>query len=311
MEQRSKRKGGKSRTVALKAEEESPKAATSRKDKGKALFTKSDTESSSSESDDDSDSESLPETDADEEMMKLCALMKNFRRFEGRGGKSDRGNYTNVKCYNCGEKGHISPDCKKVKGDKGKALVTKQKSWIDTSDTESEENYALMANADEESAESSSETAETKLVNFGKPLVFAEFTDYHSLSSLAFDLGAAGTPNMKICVVGAGTTSIFDNVAHSSKQILDIAFAPSKAIGKVLALELPHTGNRKCTVLYPASVKASSEIGKTCIEVIRQKFDLLLYEPMLAQVLLLDEVTLDLDVVARMDLLDFFKTECE
>ncbi|KAL8088815.1 hypothetical protein AgCh_038556 [Apium graveolens] len=100
-------------------------------------------------------SESLPETDADEEMMKLCALMvkgitkiayrkfrkgkkfsrkgtssdkKNFRRSEGRGGKSDRGDYTNVKCYNCGEKGHISPDCKKVKGDKGKALVTKQKS---------------------------------------------------------------------------------------------------------------------------------------------------------------------------------------
>ncbi|KAL8126347.1 hypothetical protein AgCh_013586 [Apium graveolens] len=189
MEQRSKRKGGKSRIVALKAEEESPKAATSRKDKGKALLTKSDTESSSSESDDDSDSESLPETDADEEMMKLCALMvkgitkiayrkfrkgkkfsrkginsdkKNFRRSEGRGGKSDRGDYTNVKCYNCGEKGHISPDCKKVKGDKGKALVTKQKNWTDTSNSESEENYALMANADKESAESSSETAETK-----------------------------------------------------------------------------------------------------------------------------------------------------
>ncbi|KAL8120799.1 hypothetical protein AgCh_017833 [Apium graveolens] len=189
MEQRSKRKGGKSRTVALKAEEESPKAATSRKDKVKALFTKSDTESSNSESDDDSDSESLPETDADEEMMKLCALMvkgitkiaykkfrkgkkfsrkgtssdkKSFRRSEGRGGKSDRGDYTNVKCYNCGEKGHISPDCKKAKGDKGKALVTKQKSWTDTSDSESEKNYALMANADKESAESSSEAAETK-----------------------------------------------------------------------------------------------------------------------------------------------------
>ncbi|KAL8145131.1 uroporphyrinogen-III synthase, chloroplastic [Apium graveolens] len=71
---------------------------------------------------------------------------------------------------------------------------------------------------------------------------------------------AAGTPNVKICVVGAGTASIFDNVAHSSKQILDIAFTPSKATGKVLASELPHTGNRKCTVLYPASAKASSEI---------------------------------------------------
>ncbi|KAL8118401.1 hypothetical protein AgCh_016070 [Apium graveolens] len=190
MEQRSKRKGGKSRTVALKAEEEFPKAASSKKDKGKALFKKSDTESSSSKSDDDSDFESLPETNADEEMMKLYALMvkgitkiayrkfrkgkkfsrkgissdkKNFRRSEGRGGKSDRGDYTNVKCYNCGEKGHISPDCKKVKGDKGKALVTKQKSWTDTSNSESEENYALMENADKESAESSSEAAETKV----------------------------------------------------------------------------------------------------------------------------------------------------
>ncbi|KAL8135197.1 hypothetical protein AgCh_010019 [Apium graveolens] len=190
MEQRSKRKGGKSRTIALKAEEESPKTATSRKDKGKALFTKYDTESSSSKSDDDSESKSLPETDADEEMMKLCALMlkgitkiayrkfrkgkkfsrkgtssdkKNFRKSEGRGGKSDRGDYTNVKCYNCGEKGHISPDCKKVKSDKGKALITKKKSWTDTSDSESEENYALMANADKASAESSSEAAELKV----------------------------------------------------------------------------------------------------------------------------------------------------
>lgn len=29
------------------------------------------------------------------------------------------------------------------------------------------------------------------------------------------------------------------------------------------------------------------------------------------QVLLLDEVTIDLDVVARMDLLEFFKEECD
>ncbi|KAL8108495.1 hypothetical protein AgCh_024806 [Apium graveolens] len=162
MEQRSMRKGGKSRTVALKAEEESPKAATSRNDKGKALFIKSDTESSSSESDDDSDSESLPETDVDEEMMKLCSLMVKgitkiaYRKFR-KGNKFSRTGTS-----------HISPDCKKVKGDKGKALVTKKKSWTDTSDSESEENYVLMANADKASAdkasaESSSEAAETKV----------------------------------------------------------------------------------------------------------------------------------------------------
>ncbi|CAK9159172.1 unnamed protein product [Ilex paraguariensis] len=71
---------------------------------------------------------------------------------------------------------------------------------------------------------------------------------------------AAGTPNVKVGVVGAGTASIFEEVAQSSKQYLDIAFAPSKAIGKVLASELPKHGNKKSTVLYPASAKASSEI---------------------------------------------------
>lgn len=71
---------------------------------------------------------------------------------------------------------------------------------------------------------------------------------------------AAGTPSVKIGVVGAGTASIFDNVTHSSKHFLAIAFVPSKATGKVLALELPNNGNKKCTVLYPASAKASNEI---------------------------------------------------
>ncbi|WMV25908.1 hypothetical protein MTR67_019293 [Solanum verrucosum] len=55
--------------------------------------------------------------------------------------------------------------------------------------------------------------------------------------------------------------SIFDEAVQSSKQYLDVAFAPSKATGKVLALELPKNGNDKCTVLYPASAKASTDIG--------------------------------------------------
>ncbi|KAL8088615.1 hypothetical protein AgCh_038406 [Apium graveolens] len=187
MEQRSKRNGRKSRTVAFVAEEEIPKEAASKKGKGKALITKSDTESSSSDRDDDSETESISEIDPDEEMMKLCALMvkgitkiayrkfrrgkkfsrkgassdkKGFRKSEGKGGKSDIGDYSNVKCYNCGEKGHISPDCRKGKSDKGKALVTKKKSWSDASDSEDEENYALMANAD-----SSSDTADLKITD--------------------------------------------------------------------------------------------------------------------------------------------------
>ncbi|KAK9023263.1 hypothetical protein V6N11_003488 [Hibiscus sabdariffa] len=67
---------------------------------------------------------------------------------------------------------------------------------------------------------------------------------------------AAGTPSVRIGVVGAGTASIFKNL----KQSLDVAFSPSKATGKVLASELPKDGNKRCTVLYPASVKASNEI---------------------------------------------------
>ncbi|CAI0465252.1 unnamed protein product [Linum tenue] len=79
----------------------------------------------------------------------------------------------------------------------------------------------------------------------------------------------AGTPKIKIAVVGAGTASIFEGVIQSSNQLLDIAFSPSKgsewivvllATGKVLAAELPDCGNGRCTVLYPASAKASTEI---------------------------------------------------
>ncbi|XVE55938.1 hypothetical protein DITRI_Ditri03aG0197300 [Diplodiscus trichospermus] len=70
----------------------------------------------------------------------------------------------------------------------------------------------------------------------------------------------AGTPSVRIGVVGAGTASIFNDLKLSSKQLLDVAFASSKATGKVLASELPKDSNKRCTVLYPASVKASNEI---------------------------------------------------
>ncbi|XP_020534877.1 uroporphyrinogen-III synthase, chloroplastic isoform X2 [Jatropha curcas] len=71
---------------------------------------------------------------------------------------------------------------------------------------------------------------------------------------------AAGSPNVNIGVVGAGTASIFNEVMQSSGQVLDISFTPSKATGKVLASELPKSENKTCTVLYPASAKASNEI---------------------------------------------------
>lgn len=39
------------------------------------------------------------------------------------------------------------------------------------------------------------------------------------------------------------------------------------ATGKVLALELPKHGNEKCTVLYPASAKASHDIGMCFVSI--------------------------------------------
>ncbi|XP_062024948.1 uroporphyrinogen-III synthase, chloroplastic isoform X1 [Rosa rugosa] len=71
---------------------------------------------------------------------------------------------------------------------------------------------------------------------------------------------AAGTPTVKVGVVGAGTASVFEQVLQSSKNSLSLAFVPSKATGKVLASELPKNRKDKCTVLYPASAKAGNEI---------------------------------------------------
>ncbi|XP_038715225.1 uroporphyrinogen-III synthase, chloroplastic isoform X2 [Tripterygium wilfordii] len=71
---------------------------------------------------------------------------------------------------------------------------------------------------------------------------------------------SAGNPNVRVGAVGAGTASIFQEVMQSSKQSLHVAFMPSKATGKVLASELPKNGNGKCTVLYPASMRAGNEI---------------------------------------------------
>ncbi|KAL6548824.1 hypothetical protein OROHE_008669 [Orobanche hederae] len=83
---------------------------------------------------------------------------------------------------------------------------------------------------------------------------------------------AAGTPKVRVGVVGSGTASVFQKIQSSLKQNLNVDFAPSKvleekvtlrlisAIGKVLAAELPDLGHSRCTVLYPASSKASNEI---------------------------------------------------
>lgn len=76
---------------------------------------------------------------------------------------------------------------------------------------------------------------------------------------------AAESPNVQIGVVGSGTASVFQNIKQSNDTLLKIGFLPSKATGAVLATELPKS-REGCTVLYPASVKASGEIERSLSE---------------------------------------------
>ncbi|CAL5006436.1 unnamed protein product [Urochloa decumbens] len=71
---------------------------------------------------------------------------------------------------------------------------------------------------------------------------------------------AAGSPKVRVAVVGAGTARVFDEVSQLDHQSLEVAFSPSKAMGKILASELPRGSESTCKVLYPASAKASHEI---------------------------------------------------
>jgi uroporphyrinogen-III synthase len=70
----------------------------------------------------------------------------------------------------------------------------------------------------------------------------------------------AGFPKARIAVVGTGTGQVFDNVQEGRDQ-LQVAFTPSKANAKVLAAELPKHNERDSQVLYPASLKASNDLG--------------------------------------------------
>ncbi|PIN19099.1 Uroporphyrinogen-III synthase [Handroanthus impetiginosus] len=70
----------------------------------------------------------------------------------------------------------------------------------------------------------------------------------------------AGTPKVRVGVVGDGTARVFEKIVPSAKQNLNMAFIPSKATARVLAAELPNCGNSRCTVLYPASARASNDI---------------------------------------------------
>ncbi|KAK1383847.1 hypothetical protein POM88_021582 [Heracleum sosnowskyi] len=180
IEQRNKRSGKKTKSVALKVEEKHVKKESSRKKaKGKALVIKSDSESSNYDDGSNTDDEASDSEDDEEEMMKMAALMVktfkkmgfknfkkgkrfsrrdsnsdkiNFRKSDGRDTKSGKKDKSEIQCYKCKEMGHYAPECKKGKSEK--ELITKSKDWADTSDSDEGVNYALVATVKDE-AESS------------------------------------------------------------------------------------------------------------------------------------------------------------
>ena len=52
-----------------------------------------------------------------------------------------------VKCFNCDGIGHYANKCRKPKANKGggRALITTNRDWLDESDSDEEQSYALMA----------------------------------------------------------------------------------------------------------------------------------------------------------------------
>ena len=170
IEQRNRRSSKKTKSIALKVEEKPiKKESTKKKAKEQALVLKS--ESESLNSDDDSNSDEASDSEDDEEqMMQMAALMvktfkkmgfnnfkkgkrfsrrnsnsdrQSFRKSDGRDTKSNKKDKSDIQCYRCKEMGHYAPECKKGKTEK--ALISQGKDWADTSDSDEEVNYALMA----------------------------------------------------------------------------------------------------------------------------------------------------------------------
>eukprot|EP00271_Cylindrocystis_brebissonii_P018616 TRINITY_DN5371_c0_g1_i1.p1 TRINITY_DN5371_c0_g1~~TRINITY_DN5371_c0_g1_i1.p1 ORF type:complete len:366 (-),score=62.04 TRINITY_DN5371_c0_g1_i1:296-1393(-) len=75
--------------------------------------------------------------------------------------------------------------------------------------------------------------------------------------------GKAGRPAVRVAAVGGGTGEVLSGArgGRSEDTALSVSFVPSIATGKVLAEELPRLGEND-RVLYPASVKAGSDLEK-------------------------------------------------
>lgn len=172
LQQRKNRKNVKTKSVALNVETKAVKikeqSSSASKGKGKAVLVK---ESSESESEANSDVNSDDES-TDSDMMEMVAMIvkgfkkmkyRKFRKqgnFQKKSGESenrerykkreDRDGKTfdksKVKCYKCNKMGHFATECRSKEA--AKALITSNKDWMDSSDSEEETSYALMANTD-------------------------------------------------------------------------------------------------------------------------------------------------------------------
>ena len=201
VQQKKQARDAKAKPVALTVESEEEEAAdiplpkVEKKKSSKKALTAQLEESESDESIDSDSADS--ETDVDELAALLARALrgKKFRRFRSkakqqakdqqvdekrRTDKSKKKQYikldkSKLKCFNCGETGHFSAECKKAKKTfkgkgKGKALLTTEKDWAETSSSSEDgfdyENIALMVRSSEKASSSTDSSIIDKVSPF-------------------------------------------------------------------------------------------------------------------------------------------------
>ena len=79
------------------------------------------------------------------------AKAERFKKKDEREKKSRKFDKAKVKCNNYDGMGHFATKCRMAKSGKLKALISEKKDWMNSSDSDEEVNYALMANVEAES----------------------------------------------------------------------------------------------------------------------------------------------------------------
>lgn len=62
---------------------------------------------------------------------------------------AEKGDKSDVTCYNCDKKGQYANVCRNPKKETWKALIPTSQNWLESSDSEDEHNYTLMENTKE------------------------------------------------------------------------------------------------------------------------------------------------------------------